>query len=618
MCGIVGALAFGKMNKKDEAIRQRVMRYFTEELLIETEDRGKDATGAAILFEGGNYVGIKRGDKATTFLSKFGRNKDTYGGFLEIWRKCDKPVKVYLGHCRAGTVGEKEENANNHPIKIDNIIGVHNGVIKNDDKIIENLGCKRDGKVDSEAIFRLFEHFTNKGKEPFTLPMVQKVVNRLDGQFAVALFNADNPYQVPIFRDGRPVEFFLIKDYGLLFIVSEIDFWNAVHFRYERAIFDHGLNLPSFIDTPIEKEDLDDDSCLIFDLTNKVNGNTKIKDLGKWSKMDRNNKIWKDKVVGYQSTNNYRRNTNANRSGDINMTKDGGEKKTRVFDNIQKKYVSKVGDKVLKDDEEAVLPVDKDASSSTILNQEGAIKSTDDGAEETNIQPIGINDSTNYGTGGKKDEKEVKKEANEKDRQDKGKVGEESGKVVEVDMTQDSKELVEAAENTFKSLDSAQKGYADIGEVLDKLDIQDSKIASEIGMVAIANRSFRYAWKKGFIKACKCFPSYAKTLKNDIKVAKREKYITSLKSLVILLAMHFDKIKALNSKDRIEGLRMITKKYFDHKKNAGKIDMESVSDVFSIAEKSKIKAATAIIEDIINKTDVKNKAAKKKKVGRNK
>ena len=122
MCGIVGALAFGKMNKKDEAIRQRVMRYFTEELLIETEDRGKDATGAAILFEGGNYVGIKRGDKATTFLSKFGRNKDTYGGFLEIWRKCDKPVKVYLGHCRAGTVGEKEENANNHPIKIDNLL----------------------------------------------------------------------------------------------------------------------------------------------------------------------------------------------------------------------------------------------------------------------------------------------------------------------------------------------------------------------------------------------------------------------------------------------------------------------------------------------------------------
>jgi len=614
MCGIIGALAFGKMNKKDEAIRQRVMRYFTEELLIETEPRGKDATGATILFEGGNYVGIKRGDKASAFLSKFGRNKNTYGGFLEIWRRYDKPVKVYLGHCRSGTGGEKEENANNHPIKIGNLIGVHNGIIKNDDKIIENLGCKRSGKVDSESIFRLFEHFTNSGKEPFTLPMVQDVVNRLDGQFAVTLFNADNPYQIPVFRDGRPIEFFLLKNYGLLFIVSEADFWNTVHFRYERAVFDHNLNLPSFIDTPIEKESLADDSCLIFDLTKEVNKDTKIKNLGEWSKIDRNQKIWKDTVVtGYtgHTAANYTRIA-ANKT-DVDMSKED-EKKTRVFDKITKKYVAKVGDKILKEDEEAVIPVDKSDKASGNIN---VIRSTDDSTEETGAQSLGINDRTDYRKGEKeRNEKEVKKENEKEGRKEDGK---EDGKVIEVDMTQDSEELRESAENTFKDLPPGQKGYENINEVLDKLDIQSSMVATQMGMVAFANRSFKYAWKKGFIKACKStHEKHAERLKNSIKALKREKYIIGLKSLVILLSMHFDQIKKVNKKGKIKGLGMIAEKYFANSRNKGKVDIKSLLSIFGRAEKAKIKATTELIEDTMNKAETKSKAVKSKAVNKEK
>jgi len=610
MCGIVGAFAFGKMNKKDEDVRQKIMRYFTEELLIETETRGKDATGATILFEGGNYVGIKRGDKASTFLSKFGKSKDTYGGFLEIWRKCDKPVKIYLGHCRSGTGGEKEENANNHPIRIGNLVGVHNGIIRNDDKIIKNLGCKRDGKVDSEAIFRLFEHYTSGGKEPFTMSMVQEVVNRLDGQFAVALFNADNPYQVPVFRDNRPIEFFLIKDYGLLFIVSEMDFWNVAHFRYERAVLDHGLDLPSFIDTPIEKEALTDDSCLIFDLTKKVNKDTKIKDLGEWSKMDRNSKTWKDTVVTtYNRTTNYSRTA---KDTDAGMSKEAEEKKTRVFDNIEKKYIAKVGDKVLKDHEEAVISLGESDKTGDNAN---SVKSTDEGAEERGAQSLGINDRTSY-TAEEKEEKEVKEEVKEGVKEEVKENGD--GKIIEVDMTQDSKELVEAAESTFKNLPSADKGYADMNEILDKLDIQSSKAATEIGMVALANRSFGYAWKKGFIKACKStYKDYTKSLKSNIKASKREGYITGLKSLVILLAIHFDQTIIKNLVDtkspRYNNLESVTKRYFAHNKNRGKVDITNLVTVFGKGEKSKIKTATKLIKGAIDKADKKSKAADKKK-----
>jgi len=259
MCGIVGAIAFGKVSKREENRRQKIMKYFTTELLLLTESRGKDATGAAILFQDGNFVGIKRGEKVSSFLSKFGKNKECYGSLMEIWDKHESPVKVYLGHCRASTIGSKFENENNHPIKIGNLVGVHNGVIKNDDTIIKNLQCKRDGKVDSEAIFRLFEYYTKYGKEPFTMEMLKNIVNRLEGQFAVTLFNADNPYQIPIFRDGRPAAFVFIKDLKLLFIVSELEFWNKVHVTYENAIEYHNSRRPSLLDMDIEKEILEDD-----------------------------------------------------------------------------------------------------------------------------------------------------------------------------------------------------------------------------------------------------------------------------------------------------------------------------------------------------------------------
>ena len=116
MCGIVVALAFGKLNEKDEVIRQGVMQYLTTELLIATEERGKDATGASILFDDGKYAGLKRGQRAADYLSIFGESKEWYGSLLKVWREHKTHSRVFLGHCRAATVGDKEDNENNHSI----------------------------------------------------------------------------------------------------------------------------------------------------------------------------------------------------------------------------------------------------------------------------------------------------------------------------------------------------------------------------------------------------------------------------------------------------------------------------------------------------------------------
>jgi len=65
-----------------------------------------------------------------------------------------------LVHVRDFTKGHPSLAANNHPIRHGQVVGVHNGIIRNDEEIFERHGFTRDAPgmtVDSEAIFALAE-----------------------------------------------------------------------------------------------------------------------------------------------------------------------------------------------------------------------------------------------------------------------------------------------------------------------------------------------------------------------------------------------------------------------------------------------------------------------------
>ncbi len=65
-----------------------------------------------------------------------------------------------LFHVRDYTKGHPSLAANNHPIRHGAIVGVHNGIIANDDALFERHGFERAEPgmtVDSEAIFALVE-----------------------------------------------------------------------------------------------------------------------------------------------------------------------------------------------------------------------------------------------------------------------------------------------------------------------------------------------------------------------------------------------------------------------------------------------------------------------------
>jgi glucosamine 6-phosphate synthetase-like amidotransferase/phosphosugar isomerase protein len=101
-----------------------------------------------------------------------------------------------LVHVRDYTKGHPRIEANNHPIRHGAVVGVHNGIIFNDDELMEQHGFERaepQMTVDSEAIFALAE----------AADCSAKVLEQLRGSMATAWLD-----------DRRPGELFLARGVG--------------------------------------------------------------------------------------------------------------------------------------------------------------------------------------------------------------------------------------------------------------------------------------------------------------------------------------------------------------------------------------------------------------------
>jgi glucosamine 6-phosphate synthetase-like amidotransferase/phosphosugar isomerase protein len=104
-----------------------------------------------------------------------------------------------LVHVRDYTKGHPSIAANNHPVRHGPVIGVHNGIIVNDDELLVTHSCSRAEPrmtVDSEAIFALAAHSRND----------VRALEALAGSMAAAWLDAREPESVFAARGvGRPL-----------------------------------------------------------------------------------------------------------------------------------------------------------------------------------------------------------------------------------------------------------------------------------------------------------------------------------------------------------------------------------------------------------------------------
>jgi len=200
MCGIAG-YSLSSDSRVDRTLAAQA-------LLAGIAERGADAVGYAFRGPGDAYpVVTKQRTPASLLLERV---------------RVPAHATELLVHVRDYTKGHPSIPANNHPVRHGPVVGIHNGIILNDDELLADFSCARAEPrmtVDSEAIFALAAHSDN---DP-------QALEALTGAMATAWLDQREPGVVFAARGvGRPLwlgrgssEIFFASTRDALEIVSE-------------------------------------------------------------------------------------------------------------------------------------------------------------------------------------------------------------------------------------------------------------------------------------------------------------------------------------------------------------------------------------------------------------
>jgi len=191
MCGIFGIANYSE--RKLSILREQDLSKLAINLLEESEIRGLDASGICILSD--DSIGMFKDKVKGSEIKNLSPFK-----FLLEEISIGKKFKSLIGHTRSQTKGPSEFNENNHPIIANRTIGIHNGIINNDDYLFNKYKNKieREGEVDSEIIFRLIDMYISDGKS--IVDAVKETTKEILGSYACAFINLDYPNYLTIFK----------------------------------------------------------------------------------------------------------------------------------------------------------------------------------------------------------------------------------------------------------------------------------------------------------------------------------------------------------------------------------------------------------------------------------
>src|SRR5256885_8727338 len=150
MCGIAG-YSLSARSSVDRTLA-------AQSLLAGIADRGADAVGYAHRGPEDAYAVVtKQRTPASMLLERI----DVPQGATQL-----------LVHVRDYTKGHPSIAANNHPVRHGPVVGIHNGIILNDDELLGCMSCARSEPrmtVDSEAIFAVAAHSRSDARALETL-----------------------------------------------------------------------------------------------------------------------------------------------------------------------------------------------------------------------------------------------------------------------------------------------------------------------------------------------------------------------------------------------------------------------------------------------------------------
>src|SRR4051794_19189794 len=217
MCGIAGY----SLERRSSVGRTLA----AQALLAAIAERGADAVGYAYRDQRVRYsTVVKQRTPASQLLERI-----------------DVPADAtqLLVHVRDYTKGHPSIAANNHPVRHGPVVGIHNGIITNDDELLAPHSCARCEPrmtVDSEAIFAIAAHSRNTAR----------ALETLRGAMAAAWLDERRPGRMFVARGaGRPLWIGEAHD-GVFFASTETALEVVAHYlavKLRRRELRHGTLL---------------------------------------------------------------------------------------------------------------------------------------------------------------------------------------------------------------------------------------------------------------------------------------------------------------------------------------------------------------------------------------
>lgn len=215
MCGLAGIIFEQQPRHAEE--REQLAWLFTR-LLVLSQARGRQATGAAWLKRDGNHRLFKRPMTAERFI--------TQKAFHELLAGVDNRTTLLMGHTRHPTRGDKQVNRNNHPIRAGDVIGTHNGTIYNADNLFCYYRLRRFAEVDSEILLRLAAHAIRNGR--VAVRRFKQGIKRCHGQIAAVMSSRSDPRTTLLLKGNNPLELRWNRRIGAILYASDRRYLNAV------------------------------------------------------------------------------------------------------------------------------------------------------------------------------------------------------------------------------------------------------------------------------------------------------------------------------------------------------------------------------------------------------
>lgn len=217
MCGIFGLVVHENADYTSAFVKKTLWT-----LASLSESRGKDSSGLVFRNKAEKQMQVFKGAITLHELLNSPEVKDQIHKVLGVSKhgaaKHSQTSFAVMGHSRLVTNGSQINDANNQPVVKDGIIGIHNGIIVNENELwSRHYDLRKSFEIDTEVMLALIRKYIQSEKDVATA--VSKTVIEIFGTVATAFFVDD--LNVLCLATNNGSLYTLSNKHGLFIFASE-------------------------------------------------------------------------------------------------------------------------------------------------------------------------------------------------------------------------------------------------------------------------------------------------------------------------------------------------------------------------------------------------------------